>query len=59
MKPIDTPIARCTKLSKHDKGSIVNSALYNRLVDCILMYILDTQLDIMYVVFMESLKDTH
>ena len=62
-KPIDTPIEFGTKLSKEDKGSVVNSTLYKQLVGS-LMYLIATRPDISYVAsyisrFSESPKDCH
>ena len=62
-KPIDTPIEFGTKLSKEDKGSVVNSTLYKQLVGS-LMYLTVTRPDISYVAsyisrFSESPKDCH
>jgi hypothetical protein len=62
-KPVETPIATGTKLSKNDEGPAVNSTLYKRLVGS-LMYLTATRPDLMYVVslisrFMESPKDSH
>ena len=62
-KPVPTPIAIGTKLSKDDEGSDVNPTLFKRL-DGSLMYLIATRPDIMQGVsfisrFMETLKDTH
>ena len=58
-----TPIITGLKLSKDDKGSIVDLMLFKRLVGS-LMYLTSTRPDIMYGVslisrFMESPKDSH
>ena len=42
-KPVDTPIAIGTKLSKEDLGTVVNSTLYKQLVGS-LMYLTTTRL---------------
>ena len=62
-KPVVTPIATGTKLSKDDDGSKVNPTLYKRLVGS-LMYLTATRPNIMFVVsliskFMESPKNNH
>ena len=62
-KLANTPIPTCTKLSKNDYSSPVNSTLYKRIVGS-LMYLIATRMDIMYGVslisrFMESPKDSH
>jgi hypothetical protein len=62
-KPVVTPIATGTKLSKNDEGSCVDPTLYKRLVGS-LMYLTTTRPDIMFVVnlisrFMETTKSTH
>ena len=62
-KWIDTPIEFGTKLSKEDKGPIVNSTLYKKLVGS-LMYLIATRPNISYAVsyisrFSESPKDFH
>ena len=62
-KPIDTPIATGTKVSKEDKGPIVDPTLYKKLVDN-LMYLTTPRPDITYGVsliskFMESPKGCH
>ena len=62
-KPVPTPFATVTKLSKDDEGSYINPNLFKILVG-ILMYLTATRLDIMQGVslisrFMETPKDTH
>jgi len=62
-KPLPTPVATGTKLSKDDEGSDVNPTLFKRLVGS-LMYLTATRPDIMQGVslifrFMETPKDTH
>ena len=62
-KPVVTPIATGTKLSKKDDGSKVDPTLYKRLVGS-LMKLTATRLDIMFALslisrFMESPKNTH
>ena len=62
-KPIVTPIAIGTKLSKDDDGSKVDPMLYKRLVGS-LMYLTITRPNTMFAVslisiFMESPKNTH
>eukprot|EP00253_Pinus_taeda_P034873 PITA_34873 len=62
-KPVPTPVATGTKLSKDDEGSDVNPTLFKRLVGS-LMYLTSTRPDIMQGVslvsrFMETPKDTH
>ena len=62
-KPVPTPVATGTKLSKDDEGVDVNPTLFKRLVGS-LMYLTATRPDIMQGVslisrFMETPKDTH
>ena len=62
-KPTNTPIATGTKLSKEDKGPIIDPSLYKKLVGS-LMYLIDTSPYITYGVglifgFMESPKGSH
>ena len=62
-KPLVTPIATDTKISKDDDGSKVDPTLYKRLVGS-LMYLTSTRPDIMFGVslisrFMETPKNTH
>ena len=62
-KPVDTPIEVGTKLSKDDVGTIVNAALYKKLVGSII-YLTTTRPDIAFAAsyisrFMESPKECH
>eukprot|EP00253_Pinus_taeda_P020154 PITA_20154 len=62
-KPVPTPVATGTKLSKDDEGSNVNPTLFKILVGS-LMYLTATRPDIMQgasliSIFMETPKDTH
>ena len=62
-KPVPTPVAIGTKLSKDDEGSDVNPTLFKRLVGSP-MYLTTTRLDIMQGVslisrFMETTKGTY
>ena len=62
-KPVVTPIATGTKLSKNDEGSCLDLTFYKRLVVS-LMYLIATRPSIMFVVsfisrFVESSKRTH
>ena len=62
-KPIETPIAIGTKLTKNDDGPTINSTLYKRMVGS-LMYLIAIRVDLMYSFslisrFMESPKDFH
>ena len=62
-KPVPTPVATSTKLSKDDEGLDVNPTLFKILVGS-LMYLMATRRDIMQGVslisiFMETPKDTH
>ena len=62
-KPVETPIALGTKLTKNGDEPAVNNTLYKQLVGG-LMYLTATRPDLMYVVsvisiFMESPKDSH
>ena len=62
-KPVPTPVATGTKLSKDDEGADVNPTLFKILVGSI-MYLTATRLDIMQGVsliskFVETPKYTH
>ena len=53
-KLAETPIALGTKLTKNDDGPTVNATLYKRVVG-ILMYLIVTRPDLMYVISLISI----
>jgi Reverse transcriptase (RNA-dependent DNA polymerase) len=62
-KPVKTSIDCGVKLSRHDKGKVIDTTLYKSLVDS-LRYLTCTRLDILYAVslvsrYMEEPRSTH
>jgi hypothetical protein len=62
-KPVSTPVDCGVKLSRHDKGMVVDVTLYKSLVGS-LRYLTCTRSDILYAVglvsrYMEELRSIH
>jgi hypothetical protein len=62
-KPVNTPIYCGVKLSRHDKGKVVDVTLYKSLIDS-LRYLTCTRKDILYAIgllsrYMEEPRSTH